>query len=133
MTRTFHELASANVAEMSDDEIKSLIAECHETRRNFLGSVGPNVNSLTQQLEFARLELSARQSDRVAKRSIQIAILAILLNMFQVGWQIVDYALARETAKAAPTKTIPTGSSGDSTSLNADRPKGAATITPTLS
>lgn len=122
MTRTFQELASADVAQMTNEEIKSLLAECHETRRNFLGSVGPNVNSLTQQIEFARLELSARQSDRTAKRSIWLAILAIALNIFQVGWQVVDYALARDTASAAPTSTMPTISIPDSTSPKASQP-----------
>jgi hypothetical protein len=78
--RTFQELASANVFDLKDSEIRSLIAECQAARFNYLQSVSPNVNSLTQQLELAQHELSARQSTRMARLSLLLSTIAIVAS-----------------------------------------------------
>ena len=80
MARTFQDLASANVFDLSDKEIKSLIIECHEARKGYLQTVNPNVTSLTQQLELAQHELSTRQSTRLARLSLFISTIAIVAS-----------------------------------------------------
>ncbi|MFU7528760.1 hypothetical protein [Qipengyuania sp. ASV99] len=62
---------------MSDKEIKALVVECQDTLKGYLNSVGPNVNSLSQQLEFAQHELTSRQSTRLARLSLVISTIAI--------------------------------------------------------
>lgn len=77
MARSFQELASANIFEMTDNEIKALIVECHAARRGYLQTVSPNVSTLSQQLEFAQHELISRQSTKLARLSLVISTVAI--------------------------------------------------------
>tara|TARA_B100000989_G_scaffold240047_1_gene186936 strand:+ start:312 stop:590 length:279 start_codon:yes stop_codon:yes gene_type:complete len=72
-------LASSNVFELSDRELKTLIVRLHETRSNFLGSVTPSVSQMNQQIELAQHELSSRETRRLARLSIGISVLAIVL------------------------------------------------------
>lgn len=81
---TFHDLASANVFEMSDAEIKELIRKCQHYRAGQLNAVTPNVNSLNQQIELAQRELSARQSTRLATLSLIISTIAIVASALSV-------------------------------------------------
>ena len=84
MAKSFQDLASANIFDLSDAEIKALIIQCHEARKGYLQTVNPNVNSLTQQLELAQHELSARQSQRLARLSLVISTFAIVASAIGV-------------------------------------------------
>ena len=73
------ELINADIFEMTDAEIKSLISELILARERAMNSVTPSVNLLNQQIEFAQHQLSARSSDKLAKISIFTSTIAVVL------------------------------------------------------
>ena len=78
-SRGDQDLAGCNVFNLSDKELKGLILELHQNRARFLNSTVPSVAQMNQQIELAQHELASRETKKLAKLSIAVSLIAIVI------------------------------------------------------
>jgi hypothetical protein len=75
----YQDLVRTNVFELRDGDLKSHIQNLMTTKDSLLSSVVPSVNQLDQQIELAQHELSSRSASKLAKWSLLVSTLAIVV------------------------------------------------------
>ena len=78
--RSNKELATTDIFALNDQALKQHINALQDERNRLKDSVVPSVGECNTLITLCHADLSARSTDRLAKRAIYISVIAIIIS-----------------------------------------------------
>lgn len=85
------ELMTTDLFTLSDSELSAHIQTLQIERNNLKRTVVPSVSECNEMISLARMELSSRSSEKLARSAHKISIAATLLALAALGWAVFAF------------------------------------------